>query len=433
VGFPQAGKERPHGLLGRLRITGVIDDIIGTAHLFRQRHLGSDAGAGGGLVDTVAGHEASQLGRLIGGHHQDGIHPPLGPGFEEEGRFIDHQGRAGGQLPQPGFGQGGDGRMHDAVEISPRPGIGEDNGGQRRAIKAAVLAQHGRAKALGQTRKKRRSRFYHLARQLIGAENHGSQLMKDAHHAALAGGDAAGDAKYHEEPPLARPEIRSGANGLILAGRPARSESFPVAGSTEKVLLPKRRKLMTEKRERLWLEREGTVLVVVDVQERLAPAMPPEVLARVVKGIRVLLDAAALLELPVITTEQYPAGIGHTIAPLAAGEKGERIEKTSFSCCGEPAFLSALARHNARRVLLVGMESHVCVFQTLLDLLAHRYEVHLVRDAVCSRRKADYQAALHLADTAGAILTTVEIALFQLLRHSRAPEFKAVSTLIKGR
>ena len=190
---------------------------------------------------------------------------------------------------------------------------------------------------------------------------------------------------------------------------------------------------MTERRERLWLNREGTVLVVVDVQERLAPAMPPEVLERVVKGIRTLIDAAAILSLPVITTEQYPAGIGRTIAPLAPGEKGELVEKTSFSCCGEPAFLATLARHDARRVLLVGMEAHVCVFQTLLDLRAHHYEVHLVRDAICSRRKSDYQAALHLADGAGATLTTVEIALFQLLRHSRAPEFKAVSALIKQR
>jgi len=164
---------------------------------------------------------------------------------------------------------------------------------------------------------------------------------------------------------------------------------------------------MTERRERLWLNLEGTVLVVVDVQERLAPAMPPEILERVVKGIRTLIDAAAVLKLPVITTEQYPAGIGPTIA--------------------------ALARHDARRVLLVGMEAHVCVFQTLLDLCAHHYEVHLVRDAICSRRKSDYQAALHLADAAGATLTTVEIALFQLLRHSRAPEFKAVSSLIKQR
>ncbi len=188
---------------------------------------------------------------------------------------------------------------------------------------------------------------------------------------------------------------------------------------------------MTDKRKQFWLERKGTVLVVVDVQERLTPAMRPEIFTKVTKNIRILLDAAATLNLPVITTEQYPAGLGHTIPELAPIPDGDLIEKTSFSCCGEADFLEALKRQEAQQILLVGMESHVCVFQTLLDLLGHGYPVHLVRNAVCSQNKTDYLTALQNASLAGATVTTVEMALFQMLRHSRGPEFKAISALIK--
>ncbi len=190
---------------------------------------------------------------------------------------------------------------------------------------------------------------------------------------------------------------------------------------------------MSDQHRDLWLERKGTVLVVVDVQERLTAAMPPGIFAKTTNSIRILLEAAAILGLPVITTEQYPAGLGHTIPELAPAPNATLIEKNSFSCCGEPSFLEALKRQNGQRVLLTGMESHVCVFQTLLDLREQGYPVHLVRDAVCSRNKTDYQTALHNASLAGATVTTVETALFQMLRHSRSAEFKAISALIKKR
>jgi nicotinamidase-related amidase len=190
---------------------------------------------------------------------------------------------------------------------------------------------------------------------------------------------------------------------------------------------------MTDKRKQFWLEREGTALVVVDVQERLTLAMLPEIFTKVTRNIRILLESAAILNLPVITTEQYPAGLGHTIPELAPAKGADLIEKTSFSCCGEAGFLEALQRQNARQVLLVGMEAHVCVFQTLLDLLSHGYPVHLVRNAICSQNKTDYLTSLHNASVAGATITTVEMALFQMLGHSRGPEFKAISALIKKR
>lgn len=180
----------------------------------------------------------------------------------------------------------------------------------------------------------------------------------------------------------------------------------------------------------LQLPRQGTTLVIVDVQERLVPAMPRNVYAEVLANIVLLRQAAEILGLPVLTTEQYPRGLGHTVAELRGGQT---IEKITFGCCGEPAFLKALNDLQTRRVLLVGMEAHVCVYQTLLGLRQEGFGVHLVQDAICSQRKSDYRAALQNAPAAGAILTSTEMALFQLLERAGTAEFKALSALIKNR
>ncbi len=179
------------------------------------------------------------------------------------------------------------------------------------------------------------------------------------------------------------------------------------------------------------LPREGTVLVVVDVQQRLVPAMDPPVVERTVRNIRRLLEGARILGLPVLFTEQYPAGLGPTIPELEPAQAGPPLEKITFGCGGEPGFLPALRARGAKRVLLTGMEAHVCVYQTLLDLLGADLPVHLVRDAVCSRHRENYQAALENASLAGAVLTTTEMALFQLLERAGTPQFKAISALVK--
>ncbi len=189
----------------------------------------------------------------------------------------------------------------------------------------------------------------------------------------------------------------------------------------------------TPKEMGMRVNREGTVLVVVDVQQRLVPAMDPQVYAAVRQSIRLLGEAAAVLQVPVIVTEQYPAGLGHTVAELSDLGRDGAVEKITFSCCGEEGFLQVLQNRGARQVLLTGMEAHVCVYQTLLDLLDHGYGVHLVTDAICSRNPGDYRAALDLAARAGAWLTTAEIALFQMLGRAGTPEFKTVSNLIKNR
>ena len=181
------------------------------------------------------------------------------------------------------------------------------------------------------------------------------------------------------------------------------------------------------------LDKARTTLVVVDVQERLAPTMAQEVYQRVLRSIQFLVASCGHLGIPVTVTEQYPRGLGKTVAELAAAGGEQAIEKVSFGCCGEPDFNQRLAKLGRDQVLVVGMEAHVCVYQTVLGLLDAGYQVHLVRDAVVSRGKVDYHNALELAGAAGAVVTTAETAVFQLLSVATAPEFKAISALVKAR
>lgn len=185
--------------------------------------------------------------------------------------------------------------------------------------------------------------------------------------------------------------------------------------------------------EKFWLDREQAVLVVIDIQAKLTPAMPPKIYERMRGTTAMLVEAAGLLGIPVVTTEQYPQGIGHTVPELAAACVNGVIEKTSFGCCGEPTFLAALDKLGRRQVIVTGMEAHVCVYQTVLGLIGTGYHVHLVRDAICSRHKEDFLAGVSNAARAGALIITAEMALFQLLKDSRHEQFRAISKLIKTR
>jgi nicotinamidase-related amidase len=190
---------------------------------------------------------------------------------------------------------------------------------------------------------------------------------------------------------------------------------------------------MSNERGKFKLDTEAAVLVVIDVQERLVTAMPQDVYLRMRDTVNMLVKAAELFGIPVVTTEQYPKGIGHTVAELAEACKGGVIEKVSFGCCGEPAFLAAMKGLGRSQVIITGMETHVCVYQTVLGLLEDGYHVHLVRDAVCSRKKVDYVTGVANAGLAGAVVTTAETALFQLLQESTHEQFRAVSKLVKER
>jgi nicotinamidase-related amidase len=184
---------------------------------------------------------------------------------------------------------------------------------------------------------------------------------------------------------------------------------------------------------RFKLDAEKAVLVVIDIQERLVSSMPQDIYLRMRDTVGMLVDGAELLGVPVVTTEQYPKGIGHTVPELAAACSGTVIEKVSFGCCGEPNFMAALKQTGRSEVIVTGMEAHVCVYQTVLGLLEDGYHVHLVRDAICSRFTPDYLAGIANASQARAVVTTAETVLFQMLKESTHEQFRAVSRLIKRR
>lgn len=178
------------------------------------------------------------------------------------------------------------------------------------------------------------------------------------------------------------------------------------------------------------LDPARTVLLVIDVQERLFPAMSAENAARVVKNVDLLLDAAARLGAKTIVTEQYPKGLGPTVealrAPLEAAA-AQRFEKTCFSALDAPGPARAIDALSPRTVIVVGMETHVCVFQTVRELEARGYDVHVPHDAVASRRDDDKRVGLELMAKAGATITTTETVVFDWLLKAEGDHFKALS------
>lgn len=184
--------------------------------------------------------------------------------------------------------------------------------------------------------------------------------------------------------------------------------------------------------ERFMLDRKDAVLVIIDIQEKLCRVMDRKVLDRLVGNVRILQTAAAELGIPVVGTEQYVKGLGELLPEIRSCIPDPPLEKLSFGCCGEPTFLERLGRFGRRQAVVVGMEAHICVLQTVIGLLDAGYIVHLVRDGIMSRTKENWQAALHIASAAGAVITTTEAALFQLLRAAGTPEFRKLSSLVKG-
>ena len=179
------------------------------------------------------------------------------------------------------------------------------------------------------------------------------------------------------------------------------------------------------------LARDRAVLLVIDVQERLVAAMPPAVAEAVVKNTVTLIEGAARLGLPIIASEQYPKGLGRTVAAVetalaAAGQAVRRIEKVEFSIA--PHLVDMPLPENPQWIV-AGMECHVCVLQTARDLAAS--DVYVVADAVCSRTDANYRVGLEIARGEGCVVTSTETALFDLIGRAGTDDFKAIAKLVK--
>lgn len=178
------------------------------------------------------------------------------------------------------------------------------------------------------------------------------------------------------------------------------------------------------------LRKKDTALVIVDMQDRLLPAMANQ--ETIIKHAQILINAAKILQLPLIFTEQYPKGLGHTLPALRElAPEAQVIEKLSFSCARTDDFSKALKSTGATQILLCGIEAHVCVLQTALDLSASGYQVHIAADAVSSRTPENRENALERMQRAGIIITNRESALFELLDCAGSEEFKAISRLIR--
>jgi nicotinamidase-related amidase len=171
-----------------------------------------------------------------------------------------------------------------------------------------------------------------------------------------------------------------------------------------------------------------TALLVIDAQEKLLPAIPDG--KKIVWNIRRLIDGAKALCLAIAGSEQYPKGLGPTVPELAE-RLGPLPSKLTFSCGGCPGIFAELEAKGISKVLLTGIEAHVCVQQTALDLLAAGWSVFVAVDAVGSRFEIDYRTALDRMNAAGATLTTTESALFEWCRVAGTPEFKQISQLAR--
>ena len=176
---------------------------------------------------------------------------------------------------------------------------------------------------------------------------------------------------------------------------------------------------------------ENAALVMIDMQQKLLPAMndPQTVLELNI----LLLNAADVLKLDILVTEQYPKGLGNTVPELATwlGEKTPVIAKTSFSVFGSAEFCAELAKRKREVLIFSGIESHVCLLQSVLDAVERGYEVIVASDAVMSRKFSDCHAALEMMRSKGVSVLSTESILFMLLRDAAHPEFKTISKLVK--
>ncbi len=177
------------------------------------------------------------------------------------------------------------------------------------------------------------------------------------------------------------------------------------------------------------LDEKNCLLILIDIQEKLVAMLEKNT---VVKQSNILLKMANILDIPAIITEQYPKGLGKTVDYLAEHlGKTKVFEKTAFSALKDDGFLDLIKSYGKKQIIIGGIESHICVHQTVADLIENGFEVYVVKDACASRKKDNFKNAIRLMRQNGAKIADTEIVLFELLKTSKHPHFKEVQALIK--
>jgi isochorismate hydrolase len=178
------------------------------------------------------------------------------------------------------------------------------------------------------------------------------------------------------------------------------------------------------------LRKDDTLLVIVDIQTKLLNVMFEK--ERLISSCQKLIQSLSLLEIPMVVTEQYPEGMGPTDPViLELLQERDTISKMSFSCCGVEDFSQRIKSSGKKQVVVIGIESHICILQTVHDLLFQNYSVYVPYDAVSSRKEGDYRYALDRMRQAGVIIGSVESAIFELMKTAEIPVFRKISKIIK--
>ncbi|MCK5066746.1 MAG: hydrolase [Bacteroidales bacterium] len=178
------------------------------------------------------------------------------------------------------------------------------------------------------------------------------------------------------------------------------------------------------------IEKKQSAGLVIDIQEKLYPHMDQK--EELLRKTSTLLEGFRVLQIPLLITEQYPKGLGPTLEPVSLIlEREQVIEKISFSCCDEPVVSDKLKSLDRNTIIICGIEAHVCVLQTVVDLVEQGYRAVVVEDCISSRNPVDRRVAVERMRSEGAIITTCESVLFELARVAGTDEFKAISRLVK--
>jgi nicotinamidase-related amidase len=182
------------------------------------------------------------------------------------------------------------------------------------------------------------------------------------------------------------------------------------------------------------LSRARAGLLVVDVQDKLVSAMPSEIQPVVLRNASILIDAAHRMGLPIVVSQQYPKGLGQTVQPIEdvlAGKQAHRFDKVEFSAADTAEFAALASKLGRDQWIVCGIEAHVCVYQTARGLVARGYQVHVAADACASRTKANWKIGMGLVEKTGALVTSTEVCVFDLLGRAGSEDFKALSKAIR--